>query len=581
MKRIAALLSLLSLLLMAVQSCDNGPREVKLYIVGTGDVHGSYYPYDFIKNNKRIGSLARVSSFLRKQRAELGDEQVIYVDNGDILQGQPTVYYYNYVNIKEKHLAAEMLNELGCDVATIGNHDVETGHAVYDRWIKDCDFPVICANMVDEETGKPYLKPYTVVKRNGVKVAFLGMTTPALPRWLPRDLWKGVRFEDIELSASRWIKTIQEKEKPQLIIGIFHSGYEGGVVTPEYCENAVLSTARNVPGFDAILYGHDHRKRTELIINQSGDTVVLANPGANALSVSTLQFDLVMDGKVMKSKKVRMRNMSMTVQQPDSLFMTKFERQRGLVASYVSSRVGTINSDMVTRDAYFGPSAFVDLIHWIQLHNTGADLSFASPLTYNTVIKAGDVRVRDMFSLYAFENRLCTVRMTGKEIKDYLEMSYGLWVRTMSQKNEHMMWMNPANKAGRATFVNAFYNFDSAAGILYQVDVTKPVGERITITGFANGNSFEMSKQYTVAMNSYRAMGGGDLLTKGAGISDAELPNRLFSTSTEDMRQIVTAYIKENKSISPVPLNHWRFVPVGWTVLSQQIDRKMLFGTTN
>ena len=200
MKKIFYLLAMAGLVCMPTYAEPD--REVTLKLLETSDVHGCYFPYDFIKRKPMRGSLARVSSFVKEQRAAYGDH-LILMDNGDILQGQPVAYYYNFIDTVSVHVNAAMLNYMGYDLATIGNHDVETGHDVYDRWIAQCHFPVLGANIVDIRTEEPYLKPYEVIERDGVKVVVLGMITPAIPSWLPEQLWKNLRFEDMEICARK------------------------------------------------------------------------------------------------------------------------------------------------------------------------------------------------------------------------------------------------------------------------------------------------------------------------------------------------------------------------------------------
>ena len=137
-------------------------REVKLKIVQTSDVHGNYYPYNFITQKDWAGSLARVHAFVQKKR-EIYKDNLILLDNGDILQGQPTAYYYNYIDTVSPHLCAEMMNYMGYDAGNMGNHDVETGRRVFDRWISECNFPVLGANIIDTATGETHLKPYKVI----------------------------------------------------------------------------------------------------------------------------------------------------------------------------------------------------------------------------------------------------------------------------------------------------------------------------------------------------------------------------------------------------------------------------------
>ena len=135
-----------------------------------------------------------------------------------------------------KNLAAEVMNYMAYDAGAMGNHDLETGHRVYDNWVADCRFPVLGANIIDKATGKSYLTPYVVLEREGVKVAVLGMTTPAVPNWLPPSLWSGLEFQDLVACARQWVPVIREREKPDVLVGLFHSGKEGGIVTPAYAE---------------------------------------------------------------------------------------------------------------------------------------------------------------------------------------------------------------------------------------------------------------------------------------------------------------------------------------------------------
>ena len=259
-------------------------RTVKLRVIQTSDVHGSFFPYDFINSKPKAGTLARVSSYVNDLRKTYRDN-VILLENGDILQGQPTCYFYNYINTQARNVAADVVNYMKYDAQAFGNHDVETGHAVYDKWIRELDCPVLGANIIDTKTGKPYVKPYIILNREGVKIAVLGMLTPAIPNWLTENLWSGMMFENMVTSARKWMKIIQEKEKPDVVIGVFHSGKDGGIVTPEYEEDASLRVAKEVPGFDMVLFGHDHTRYNETILNVEGKPVVCLDPANNALNV--------------------------------------------------------------------------------------------------------------------------------------------------------------------------------------------------------------------------------------------------------------------------------------------------------
>ena len=256
-------------------------KTIEIRVIHTSDVHGSFFPYDFINRKPAKGSLARVSSMVKDLRKVYGDNLLLF-DGGDILQGQPTCYYCNYVKPELPNVAATVVNYMQYDAQTIGNHDIETGHAVYDKWIREVKCPMLGANIIDTSTNKPYVKPYGVIERDGVRIVVVGLITPAIPNWLNEHLWEGLRFDEMTECARYWIEYVKANEHPDIIIGLFHSGLDGGITTAEYEENASLRIAREVPGFDLILYGHDHRANREYATNNEGNKVLCLNPSSDA-----------------------------------------------------------------------------------------------------------------------------------------------------------------------------------------------------------------------------------------------------------------------------------------------------------
>lgn len=553
-------------------------KEVNLKFVETSDVHGNYYPYDFIQSKDASGSLARVSAFVKKKR-ELYKDNLILIDNGDILQGQPTAYYYNFIDTLSTHLTADMMNYIGYNVGNMGNHDVETGHSVYDRWIKECQFPVLGANIVRTSDGSPYLKPYEIIVRDGVKIAFLGMITPAIPSWLPEKLWEGLRFEDMEETAKKWMKIIKEKETPDIIIGVFHSGKDAVAISDKYNENASVTIAKNVPGFDILFIGHDHLRERFKVENIEGDSVLIMDPGSRADVVANVDVKVTLkDGKI-TDKKITGVLSNVDKYGVDEEFVKRFALQYNTVKDFVSRKIGRFVSSISTKTAYFGPSAFIDFIHLMQLQLTGADISFVAPLSYDAEISEGDITVADMFNLYKFENMLYTMKLSGKEIKGFMEMSYALWTNQMKSPEDHVLLLREKEGSDETYFFKNFsFNFDSAAGIIYTVDVTKPGGDKITIISMADGTPFDEGKVYKVAMNSYRGNGGGDLLTKGAGIPKEQLKDRIISSTTEDLRYFLMKYIEEKQVLNPQSLNQWKLIPEEWTKPASERDYQLLFG---
>ncbi len=579
--KIRLLLTLLILSYMQLYAGDSDLRQSTLTILQTTDVHGNFFPYDFIKREPAAGSLARVAAYTRHLRDSLGNDRVILLENGDILQGQPTAYYYNFIDTLSPHIAAEMINFMGYDAATIGNHDVETGHAVYDRWASQLAMPLLAANVVDAVSGKPYFKPYTVIERNGLRVAVLGLLTPAIPAWLPENLWAGLRFEDMVDSARKWVPEIISKERPDLLIGLFHAGKDEETMTGEYRENASLLAAREVPGFDAVMFGHDHTCYAAEIMTDDGHRVVAVNPANNARAVGRIDVTVVKDGDGnVVDKRIKGSVVNLDHIKPDPLFEARFAPQRAATDSFVNRPVGRATGEFSTRDAFTGPSAFMSLLHDLQLEISGADISFAAPLSFDAVIAAGPVMMSDMFKLYKYENMLYTMRLTGREIKGYLEESYALWTKQVETGDESVLLFadGKAAKGDYAKLRNPSYNFDSAAGIDYTVDVTKPAGSKITITGMSDVRKFCLDSVYEVAVNSYRGNGGGDLLLKGAGIPADELKNRIVRSTDKDLRYYLMQAIERRGTITPSAATNWRFIPEEIARPALERDRRKLFG---
>ena len=537
-----------------------------------------FMDHSFIERKPKSGSLARVITYVDSLRQQYGDRLLLF-DNGDILQGQPTCYYCNYINPKMENVAASVINYMRYDAQTVGNHDIETGHEVYDKWISEVKCPMLGANIIDTKTNKPYLQPYAIFHRDGVKIAVLGLLTPAIPNWLNEELWSGLRFEEMVESARKWVKYLKENEHPDIIIGLFHSGLKGGIVTDKYKEDATLEIAETVPGFDIILYGHDHIRHSQTVTNTEGKQVLLLDPTSNAYYVGDAQITVtIKKGKVI-DKRITGEIHDIRGLEIDKQFEKHFQYAVDSVNNFVNRKIGTFKNAIYTRDCYFGSSAFCDFIHSLQLRITGADISFNAPLTFDTKIPAGDVFMSDMFNLYKYENQIYTMMLTGREILGHLEMSYDLWVNTMKSPDDHIMLLAEGEQDDnqRFMFKNLAFNFDSAAGIDYEVDVTKPDGQKVHILRMSNGEPFSLDKTYKVAMNSYRGNGGGELLTKGAGIPQEKLMERVVWQSERDQRYYLTQEIEKMGVADPKAFNNWRFVPEEWAKPAIERDRQLLF----
>ncbi|HCG62874.1 MAG TPA: bifunctional metallophosphatase/5'-nucleotidase [Sphaerochaeta sp.] len=563
--------------------------EKVVKLIATSDMHGSLFPYDFIRNSTAATSQMHVASFVEEQRAK--DQSVVLLDNGDVLQGQPIVYYYNFVETKAPHIVPAVMNDMGYDAASVGNHDVEAGPQVYLRAAAQANYPYLAANAVFIDTGEPAVPPYTIVERDGLRIAVLGLITPYIPKWLPQNLYEGVRFDDMVDTAAKWIPIIEEKENPDLIVGLFHAGVDetySGSADQKGNENASKLVAQRVEGFDVIFTGHDHQDTDMVVQSPSGKEVVIvgAMNGGRSVAVATVGFSLDAASGSYIVESVDGETVAMDTYKPHAELMAKYQPVIDEVTAWVSRQVGTISETISSRDSMFGDSKFVDLIHQIQLEKTGAELSISAPLSLDATIKQGPVYVRDMFSLYPYENLLFTMEMTGREIKAFLEYSYEKWFNQMKSLDDDLINFK-RDAEGKLVFntryntydtVTRYYNYDSFAGINYVVDITKPAGQRVSIKTMTNGGAFQLDRTYVVAINSYRAQGGGGHLA-AAGITSEMALDRILYSTDKDLRFYLMEAFETKGEIVPTVDNNWLVIPNLWVQRGMKNSYPKLYAT--
>ena len=561
-------ISISFLLLIGILFTGCHKKELVVRLAVTTDVHGMIYPTDLIRGEPSDHSLAHVYQYVTQQR-EKQDTLFFLLDNGDFLQGQPTVYYYNFVDTTREHIAARVMNYMGYSAGTVGNHDIEAGPVVYNKVRRELDFSWLAANAVHAATGKPYFDPYVILKAGNKKIAVLGLITPGIPHWLPKNLWPEMEFRDMVETAAQWIPVIEEKEAPDLMVGLFHSGTDasyGGNTESYLNENAVLLVAENVPGFDVIFAGHDHQVSNQWIVNTAGDSVLVVDPGSHARFAGEVTVVFGADKEPSLSGKI----VPMKAYTPSLEFMRDFSGDLQKITDYLEDTITWLEEEILGADAIFGPSPMMSLIHQVQLELSGADVSFTAPLSLSARLKKGPLMVSDMFQLYRFENMLYKMELSGAEIDRFLEYSAGLWFNTMTGPEDQML-LYKEGEPGR--LANRYYNFSSAAGIEYTVDLTKTAGNRVTIHGFSNGEPFKEQEQYAVAINSYRGNGGGGHLTRGAGIPANELEGRILWSTDIDLRYYLMQSLSKEDTVRAMPLENWILMPDKWISPASSLER--------
>lgn len=551
--------------------------EYTLTVLSTNDVHSTWFDSTYVGNGIKK-SLFAMNHYIDSVRKADGAENVLLVDAGDCLQGDNAAYYYNYIDTLSPHLFPRLLEYMKYDCVAMGNHDIETGHPVYDRVQKDlvkAGSPFLAGNVIRTDNGKPYFPLYKIVKKAGLKIAVIGYNNANIKAWLSEELWSGMDFVPIKDIIQRDVDYVREKEHPDVMVAAMHSACGRGDGT--ILEAEALDAFNSVRGVDWIICGHDHRPYVE-----TRDTSALLNSGSHSRFVAHGKMHLsVKDGAIVK-KTFETDLIPVKAEMADHVMRAHFQKEFEAVRAFTKQEVGILNTRIRTRDAYAGMCDYMNLIHTLSIRQKPAQISIAAPLTYNGTVEPGVLIFNDLFTLYPFENQLYVIRMTGKELTAFLEASYDRWIQN---GQDHVLKIvprdNPRTQQRGWSFTGQSYNFDSAAGINYTVDVTRPFGERVKVSSLANGEPFVPEQEYNVAMTSYRASGGGGLLEE-AGVDTDRIDERVVARYPE-IRNLLYDYLMENGSIDPEVIGdkriigQWSFVPEQGAKRIRE-DLKLMFG---
>ena len=543
-------------------SCGRTLRDgdYTLTVLSTNDVHGTWFDSTYVGHGVRR-SLFAINTLVDSVRTADGAQNVLLVDAGDCLQGDNAAYYYNYVDTQTEHLFSRLVGYMKYDAVIAGNHDIETGHPVYDRVaaeLKKEGVPFLAGNVVRTDGKGSYFPLYIIVKKAGLRIAVVGYENANIKAWLGEEVWSGMDFLPIVDVIQKDIDDIRAKEKPDVVVAVLHSATGKGDGTVLEAES--LDVLNSVSGIDFLLCGHDHIPYVE-----TRDTCALLNSGSHARFLGHGKLHIRVENGVVTKKTFETDLIPVKADKADPAMRAAFQKDFQAVRDFTVREVGILTDDIRTRDSFGGQSAYTNVLHMLNLHNNVAEISLAAPLTFNKTVKAGTLVFNDLFTIYPFENQLYVINMTGEEIRRYLEASYDNWVdvpgsaHALKIKNGD----NPRTGERQWSLVGTSFNFDSAAGINYDVDLTKPFGGRIVIKSMADGSPFSLDRTYKVGLTSYRASGGGGLL-KAAGVDSDKIEERTVARYPE-IRNILYDYLKEHGSLDPYSygdiLGSWQFVP--------------------
>jgi 2',3'-cyclic-nucleotide 2'-phosphodiesterase/3'-nucleotidase len=532
-------------------------KTLDITLLATTDLHGNIYPYDFYTGKPSPRGLAKEATLIQKIRSE--NPNTILVDCGDVIQGAPLEsVYQHYVKFGKLPLNLPLetpldgdpmmraMNSLGYTAMVVGNHEFNFGLKNLNRARTEARFPWISSNIrVGPGADNRPFEPYIVKEIAGVRIAIIGVTTPSVPMWDEPESYKGYEFLPGKVGVEQALARLRSEVKPDLVIVAAHAGLgrdsKTGAKDSDDAsgENMMYDIAAGVLGIDAIVFGHTHQQLATARIGN----VLLMQPKNWGMSLGRMDFTLEESGGRWHVVDKKSSLIPVTQSTPLDEAMVRMAKPYFDAAErYLKAPAAHSAADLDSRLCRVQDTPLVDAINIVQTADARADVSFAACFNTNVRVREGPVTVREIAALYPYDNTLLAIRGTGKMVRLALE-------------NAARYFKRCDGDCSSAPLIDRRFpgfNFDMASGVEYEIDLSRPVGERIRNLRY-KGKPLSDDTPLRIAVNSYR--GGG---SAGYGMF-RHAP--VLWRSADEIRDLIVQYYAQHGELPAQADNNWRILP--------------------
>jgi 2',3'-cyclic-nucleotide 2'-phosphodiesterase (5'-nucleotidase family) len=516
-------------------------------VMSTTDLHGRVLPWDYYEDRPEPRyALSKVATLVDSVRGV--HRHHLLLDAGDWFQGNAMAEYFARVDSASLYPLLAAADLMAYDALVLGNHEFNFGIDILNRRIVQTETPILGGNIHHHGTDVPAYVPYLLRDFEGVRVGIIGLTTPGSAVWDRPRVEGRLDFGDGVEAARRFVREVRDRGA-DIVIVLAHTGLDGNTSYPAEglgAEHFGRSIAEEVSGIDLLVLGHTHRVLTDRIEGAEGRSIPVIQAGrwADHLAIAELDITRGTEGVSVVASRLSAHRVEHAESKPEIEDLAREGHEA--VRAFMATPLARTDAPWPTSGSRFGPSAAISLIHAAQFDATGAQLSAAAAFTTDLTMGPEEITLGQVTQLYPYENALYLVEISGADLKAFLEHSARYFEEMDMDSNTPII-----NRSWPG------FNFDMIDGATYRIDLSRPVGSRIIDLQVA-GRAVGDSDVFTMAVNSYRAEGGGGFPGMGEHATVLQRIDR-------PVRDIIADYLRKREFVTPgdVISRHWKIVGVG------------------